>query len=139
MAEGTPTGDQGPRTVLLVDDDDDLRRTLVSALNKGGYRVIDADSAERGLQLAETAKGPIDLAFLDIMLPDSWGAQLVPALRMAHPDIRVIFMSGYTDTDPVLRAAIGSETAFLAKPFDVAELLALVEEVLAAEAEPGEG
>ena len=138
MVPDAPTdGDQDLRTLLVVDDDDDLRRTLVSALKKSGFRVIDADSAERGLQLAESAKGAIDLALLDIMLPDSWGAQLVPALRMAHPDIRVISTSGYADTDPSLRAAIG-KAAFLPKPFDVEELLRLVEEVVEAEVEPGE-
>ncbi len=138
MAPEAPThGDQGPRTLLLVDDDDDLRRTLVTALKKGGYRVLDADSAERGLQLAESAKEPVDLALLDIMLPDSWGAQLVPALRMAHPDIRVIYTSGYADTDPILRAAVG-RAAFIPKPFDVDQLLGLVEEVLEGDADPAD-
>ena len=133
MSHPTPTGARGTATVLVVDDDDELRRTVVTALKNGGFRVVDADSAERGLQLSESSKAPIDVALLDIILPDSWGAQLVPGLRMNHPDIRVIYTSGYADSDPILKAAIDKETAFLAKPFELSELLAAVENALASD------
>lgn len=116
-----------PTTVLVVDDDDDLRRSLVAALKRHGYRVLDADSAERGLQLAEAEPGGVHVALLDIMLPDSWGAQIVPDLRMHHPEIRVVFTSGYAASDPVLLAAIDPDTPFLHKPFDVDELLAAID------------
>lgn len=129
----TPRADSDiPRTVLVVDDDHDLRRTLVRALKAGGYVVVDADSAERGLQLAESWKTPIDVALLDIILPDSWGAQLVPGLRMNHPDIRIIYTSGYAESDPVLKAGIdAAKMAFLPKPFEPSDLLEMVEQVLA--------
>ena len=130
MSGSLPAESSNPRTVLIVDDDDALRRVLVTALKKHGFQVVDADSAERGLQLAESWQTPIDVALLDIVLPDSWGAQLVPGLRMAHPDIRVIFTSGYADTDPVLRAGIKASKAFLSKPFETSELIATVERVL---------
>jgi len=119
--------------VLIVDDDDALRRVLVAALKKNGFQVIDADSAERGLQLAESWRTPIDVVLLDIILPDSWGAQLVPGLKMTHPEIQVIYTSGHAETDPILRAGIDASTEFLPKPFDASELIAVVERVLGSE------
>ena len=130
MSEPSHTDSSEMRTVLIVDDDDELRRVLVTALKKAGYHVVDADSAERGLQLAESWKTRIDLALLDIVLPDSWGAQLVPGLKMAHPDIAVVFTSGHAETDPILKAQVGSENHFLPKPFEVPDLLDTVEQVL---------
>lgn len=119
-----------PPTILIVDDDDDLRPTLVRALTGSGYRVLDADSAERGLQLAEDSPSGVQLALLDIVLPDSWGAQLVSGLKLVSPEVRVIYTSGYTASDPVLEAAIDPGTPFLHKPFDVKELLSLVATLL---------
>ncbi len=123
MPQANPPGRPEPITVLVVDDDDDLRKTLVAALKKHGYRVLDADSAERGLQLAEAEPEAVDVALLDIVLPDSWGAQIVPGLKMSHPDIRIVFTSGYAASDPILLAAIDAETTFLHKPFGIDELL----------------
>ncbi len=135
--DGSPAANpEDPRTVLIVDDDDELRRTVVAALKRRGFHVVDADSAERGLQLAESWRAPIDVAVLDIELPDSWGAQIVPGLRMAHPEVKVIYTSGYAESDPILRAGIGPDTDFLPKPFEMLELLTALDRVLSSSSRP---
>lgn len=130
MAESRSTGPDGPVTVLVVDDDEDVRKTVAAALEGAGYEVLAAESAERGLELAERSGTPVDIALLDIMLPDSWGAQLVPGLKLVNPAVRVIYTSGYTRSDPVLRAAIDDDTPFLSKPFEIEEMLGIVRESL---------
>jgi DNA-binding response OmpR family regulator len=122
-----------PARILVVEDDDTLRAFVVRLLTRAGYRCVAAASAEEALNVSSTTDEAVDLLFLDIMLPDSWGTRLVQDVRAQHPDVQVILTSGFTGDDPVLAAGVEArdpEIPFLAKPFEPDELLRTVETLL---------
>ncbi len=96
------------------------------ALETHGYTVLVAESAQEALVVAGLPQGSIDVLVMDIMLPDSWGTRLAEDIRALHPEIGVVFTSGYTDTDPVLEAGMSQRKPFLKKPFGTEELLEAV-------------
>lgn len=111
------------RVVLIVEDEEPARRLFATALEQSGYLVLQAGSAEEALVVAEGAEQAIDALLMDIMLPDSWGTRLAQSLRVLHPDMGVIYASGYAQDDPIMMSGIDEETRFLHKPFEIAELL----------------
>jgi two-component system cell cycle sensor histidine kinase/response regulator CckA len=116
-----------PETILLVDDDWNVRRLLRPALEKSGYRVLEAGSAEAALAVATDLASPIDLLVTDSRMPGMSGLDL--AVRFAHlrPKIRILFISGYADED--IGAGEGPR-AFLQKPFSMDVLRERVRELL---------
>lgn len=125
------------RVVLVVEDGVDLRSFLKRTLERHGFTVIDAGTAEEALVLAHAVPDPIDVLLMDIMLPDSWGTRLAEDIKTIHPSIGVILTSGRTLDDPVLGAGIAQRKPFLKKPFRIAELLdaiGMVTEIPAASA-----
>ena len=125
MAAG---GDQ--QTVLVVDDEVVVRTLLHSVLRQQGYRVVTAENGPDALGLCSDAGLRPDLLLTDIVMPGMTGVELADQLAERLPDLRVIFMSGYTDE---LRCADGSrreDVRFLAKPFRIAELTRAIAETL---------
>ena len=120
------------RLVLIVEDEEPARRVFAAALEKNGYQVVQAGSAEEALVVAENVDRPIDALLMDIMLPDSWGTRLAQSLQVLHPGIGIIFASGYAADDPIMMSGIEKGTRFLHKPFEIDDLLmeiaALLEE-----------
>jgi two-component system, cell cycle sensor histidine kinase and response regulator CckA len=117
--------------VLLVDDDPDLRRVFSSGLGKKGFQVVSAGSAEEAIRLAADPEVEIDVIVMDIVLPDSWGSQVAMEQGLFRPDVKVIYISGYSREDAVLQASSGNEEVhFLPKPFTVEELAVKIRAVL---------
>jgi PAS domain S-box-containing protein len=120
----------GSETILLVEDEDMVRRLVRSVLERGGYRVVEAMHGEEALRVAEQHDGPIHLLLTDVVMPALGGRELAELLQASRPDIRVLFMSGYTD-DLVLRHGLEAGTsALLEKPFTAFALSSKVREVL---------
>jgi CheY-like chemotaxis protein len=116
-----------PATILLVDDDHDLRLVLAEALTAHGYGVLQAVDGATALSVLET-ECP-DMAVLDFAMPDMNGAELARHLAELCPDLPVLFASGFSDTDAI-EAAVGSNAPMLRKPFRIDELLHAVADML---------
>jgi two-component system cell cycle sensor histidine kinase/response regulator CckA len=130
MSRSTEGSEEAKTFVLIVDDDDDFRQTFRLALIKRGYEVIDAGSGEEAHRLADLHGQEIDALVMDIVLPDSWGASLAQGLIGTRSDVAVVFTSGYTESDPIIRAGVGHGTHFLTKPFGIQELVDMIEHAL---------
>jgi signal transduction histidine kinase/DNA-binding response OmpR family regulator len=116
----------GAETILVVEDDPDVRAMTVTLLSKYGYLVISAGDGEEGLNLAETYGEDIDLVLSDIVMPRMNGHDLAKALQMKRPRIKVLLMSGYDENQD----GSGEGPAILFKPFRPRGLLRRVRETL---------
>ena len=120
----------GHETVLLVEDDDSVRRFAQIVLESLGYQVRTAPSGDAALALAQQWPGQIDLLVTDVVMSGLTGRQLAEQLLVLRPGTKVLYMSGYTE-DAILRRGVeGQSAAFLAKPFTAASLGERVREVL---------
>ncbi|HTZ76469.1 MAG TPA: PAS domain-containing protein [Stellaceae bacterium] len=124
----------GAGTVLLVEDEDPVRLFSARALRNKGYRVLEAKSGEAALELLTQGKESIDLVVTDVVMPRMDGPALVRAVRETHPDMKVIFISGYTEDAFRKRLDSDTEIHFLPKPFSLKQLAGKVKEVISAEA-----
>jgi len=119
--------------ILVVDDEDTIRRMLRVALEMEGHEVVDASEGQEALQLHRTT--PVDLVITDILMPETNGLQVILALRRETPQLKVIAMSG-GGRFILLEALQAAETlgafATLGKPFDIDALLDTVNRALAA-------
>lgn len=129
MAGSTESSESRPR-VLLVDDDLTFLRIFGEGLEKSGFDVLTADSFQEALDRAGDPGPPLDVLVVDINLADGWGAGLVQALVPMQPAAKVVYISGYAATDPILKEGIEDHMAFLAKPFEIEELAETVRDVL---------
>jgi two-component system, NtrC family, nitrogen regulation response regulator NtrX len=108
--------DPGKQTILVVDDEKNIRRTLRMVLEAEGYAVLEAESAEEGLKVLEAE--PADLGIFDIRLPGMDGLQLLSKAREMWRDLPVIVISGHADTSDVVDAVKRGATDFFSKPVD---------------------
>ncbi|HSS50001.1 MAG TPA: response regulator, partial [Thermoanaerobaculia bacterium] len=122
----------GGETVLLVEDNDELRSATQGVLEALGYRVASAANGEEALAALEERGGRIDLAICDVVMPGMSGPEVVERLRARSPGMRVIFMSGYTDNVVVRHGILEGEYDFLEKPFSADRLAAKIRSALAA-------
>jgi two-component system, cell cycle sensor histidine kinase and response regulator CckA len=120
----------GSGTVILVEDDDAVRMFGARALRNKGYRVIEAKSGETALGQIRNASGRIDLLITDVVMPQMDGPALIREVRRIDPDIKVIFISGYTEDAFRQRLGSDSDIHFLAKPFSLKQLAIKVKEVI---------
>jgi PAS domain S-box-containing protein len=125
----------GWETLLLVEDEDAVRRLAGEVLRMNGYNVLEASHGGEALSIAEKYDGPVHLMLTDVVMPQMSGRQLAARLTPVRPGMRVIYMSGYTD-DVILNAGLENGTPFLHKPFNPQKLVQKVREVLD---EPQEG
>jgi CheY-like chemotaxis protein len=124
-----PVADLGRHeTVLVVDDEDEVRRLLVDVLKIGAYQVLEARDGEHALEVAAAHPVPLDLVVTDMEMPRLTGTDLADRLRARQPDVKVLFMSGYSDRARSRELKDGE--AFIAKPFLPAELFVRVNQVL---------
>jgi CheY-like chemotaxis protein len=120
----------GTETILLVEDDRGVRNLVERVLNSRGYRVLSAEHGVDALQIASALDGTIDLVLTDVVMPTMSGREMVDALRLKRPDVRVIYMSGYTD-DEILRRGLHDPTiSFIQKPFTAEHLAMLIRKIL---------
>jgi PAS domain S-box-containing protein len=120
----------GSETILLVEDDADVRRAATRVLEKFGYTVLTAADGYEALAVLEKREAPPDLIVSDVVMPRISGPHLVSKLREGGMVPRVLFTSGYTARDVVERAQLEPGVPFLAKPWTVTDLLRKVRQVL---------
>jgi signal transduction histidine kinase len=130
-AAGSEPAPRDGSTVLVVDDDDDVRRMVERALRRASYIVMTATSGPDAIARARAYPGEIDLLVTDVVMPGMTGQELIRELSAERPGLQVVFMSGYHQGAPV------DPRQFVAKPFDRATLLSTVADVLANR--PGNG
>lgn len=117
-------------TILVVEDEPAVRMVTRRILESRGYQVIEAGGGEEALHLAEIHRGRIDLVLTDVVMPGLSGAAMAERLRQRHPDLPIIYMSGYTDDQVIRHGVRQDQTHFLQKPFEAHELAEKVREVL---------
>ena len=121
---------KGSETVLLVEDEEPVRKITTRLLLNLGYRVLEAENGQDALRLFNVGREKIDLLLTDVVMPDMSGREVAEALQSLDPDLRVLFHSGYTDDTVVRRGILRAEVAFLKKPFTLDSLAQKVREVL---------
>jgi two-component system cell cycle sensor histidine kinase/response regulator CckA len=125
-----PAAARGAETILLVEDEDQVRAVASSILKKAGYRVFEASGPEEALAICAEHGAEIRLLLTDVVMPKMSGRQLAERIVSLHGDMKVLFMSGYTD-DAILRhGVLDSGVAFLQKPLTPSVLIRRVQEVL---------
>jgi two-component system cell cycle sensor histidine kinase/response regulator CckA len=121
---------RGSETILVVEDDEMVRHLVRETLDRAGYRVLDAPSPLEARRIASAFRGRIHLLITDVVLPKTSGRELAVQLTSRRRDMKVLFMSGYTDTAIVNTGILHKEVAFLQKPFTPAAFTQKVREVL---------
>ncbi len=116
-------------TVLVVEDDEAVRRLAARVLARGGFSVVAAATGEEALRLCRSSHGGIAVVVADVRLPDVRGPELSERIRALEPSARIVFMSGHApeDLEDVARSA---NARFLPKPFDPDELVRAVQEAV---------
>lgn len=129
-AQGKPQTLDGQETILLVEDELMLREIVSGSLKEKGYDVIEARNGKEGLNLMRQNVNKIRLVITDVIMPEMSGRQLVKAISEFQKDIRVLYLSGYTE-DILIQNEIDSERlSFMAKPFTIGDLLIRAREIL---------
>jgi len=120
----------GRGTILLVEDEEAVRIYAERVLFDCGYRVLTASNGEEAVRIAEKFLKEIDGLVTDVVMPRMSGRQVAEHLRLKKPELKILFMSGYTD-DAVLRhGVLSAESAFLQKPFSAVALSQKVHDVM---------
>jgi CheY-like chemotaxis protein len=117
-------------TVLIVEDNDNLRNLLQRTLEGVGFSVLSANDGAVALDMCQQHDGTIDLLVSDVVMPRLNGLQLSEQLRLSRPEIKLLFITGFADEVPALRELIKSGATILEKPFLSSELLRKVEDML---------
>lgn len=116
---GVPTGDE---TILLVEDNPEVRDLARRVLRAQGYTLLEAQNGQQALRLAAGHPGPIHLLLADVVMPGMSGRALAEQLTAAHLDLKLLFMSGYADEAIAHHGFLSANVAFLHKPFSPADL-----------------
>jgi two-component system cell cycle sensor histidine kinase/response regulator CckA len=133
VVEASPivtTARRGTETVLLVEDDDGVRQLVRETLQAHGYTVLEARHPGEALLIAERREGPIHVMVTDVVMPEMNGRELASRLAGVRPEMKVLFMSGYTDDAFGALGASDPRINLLQKPFALDVLLRAVREVL---------
>jgi len=129
---------KGRETVLLVEDDHALREVISRGLKKFGYKILEAANGGEALLICEKQKGPIQLLLTDVVLPQMSGRELADRLRPLREDMKVLYMSGYTENAIVNNGILKENVGFIQKPFKVNALVQKIREIIDhREADPG--
>lgn len=134
---------RGAETVLLVEDEERIRKLVVTMLTRQGYRVLEADGPTAALELVKNRATAVDLLLTDIVMPEMNGFDLAKAARAIRPNVKMLYMSGYTDHRVSDGWVLDPDTPFLQKPFTASALAQKVREALGSnvgktqETEPG--
>jgi CheY-like chemotaxis protein len=121
---------KGSETVLLVEDEESILRLGKAILEKFGYNVFAACKPGQAISMAEQYEGPIHLLVTDVVMPEMDGKELEARIAELRPDIKVLFMSGYTGHVVVHHGILEDDLHFIPKPFSVESLAGKVREVL---------
>jgi len=119
-------------TILLVEDEESVRQLVRETLSTKGYKILEADSGPQALRLASQYGNPIDMLITDVVMPGMGGRELAAQLCASRPEIKVLYLSGYSEDAIVLHGVLDPGTAFLQKPFMLQTLSRKVRDVLRA-------
>jgi DNA-binding NtrC family response regulator len=120
----------GDETILLVEDEDGVRELMWKILTDHGHTVLEARHGRDALTLAASYEEPIHLLITDVVMPEMGAGELTEQLLAARPDLKVLYISGYTNDEIVRRGVKQSEAFFIQKPFSTEDLMRKVREVL---------
>jgi PAS domain S-box-containing protein len=124
---------RGTETILLAEDEDAVRRLVQRALELHGYSVLSARSGEEAETLERSHLGPIHLLVTDVVMPGMGGRELADTVKARRPQLKILYMSGYTNDEVVRHGVILARDAFLQKPFTPAALVDMVRAAFAAD------
>ena len=120
----------GSETVLLVEDEESVRELVRETLKTRGYTVIEASDGIAGMRVSEEYQGNIEILITDVVMPGMSGRELAKRVAAARPNIRVLYLSGYTEDSIISEGTIETGSSFLQKPFTLQNLLRKVRELL---------
>jgi two-component system, cell cycle sensor histidine kinase and response regulator CckA len=120
----------GTETILVVEDEEELRRLANRILGRAGYSVLTAADGEEALQICKRHQGPIHLLLTDVVMPKMGGRELATRIVVERPTLKVLYTSGYTDDAIAHHGVLDPGVRFVAKPVTPAELTRKVREVL---------
>src|SRR3972149_1593378 len=122
-----------PARILIIDDDENIRKVLQTILEDEGYVTESAETAKKGIQKSE--EGFFNLAMIDVRLPDMQGIELLTKLRETKPKMRKLIVTGYPTLQNAVAAVNKGADAYIMKPFDVEKILMTIKEQLKKQAE----
>jgi two-component system cell cycle sensor histidine kinase/response regulator CckA len=134
--EGAPAPPTGTETVLVADDEDDLRRAVCAMLERLGYAVVEASGGREGPERFRRNPRQFDLVLIDLLMPDLGGAEVFRAVRALRPEMRVLLFTGFAEEADIGRLLESGAAGVLFKPAQVSELALKVRQVLDAPAPP---
>jgi CheY-like chemotaxis protein len=120
--EPQPESAAGTETVVVAEDDDMVRALVRVTLEASGYEVLEASSGEAALRVCEEHPGTVDVLVTDMVMPGMGGRALADRLQAARPGLRVLYVSGYAESEVIDHGEPAAETAFVQKPFTPEEL-----------------
>jgi len=120
----------GSETILIVEDDKEVRKLAVRILTRQGYSVLDGSYGDEAFDVCRQHKGPIHLLLTDVVMPGLDGRALSESLSKLHPEMKVLYMSGYTEDTVIHRGVMEKGMNYIQKPFTVSGLINKVREVL---------
>jgi len=123
-----PQDVQGSEIILLVEDDKQVRTLVRLILERQGYRILEATTPQDAIQISDRTPDHVHLLLTDVVMPRMNGRELYERLRMSRPDMRVLFMSGYTEK--AFAADAGPGVSLIQKPFEPAALTLRIREIL---------
>jgi CheY-like chemotaxis protein len=121
---------RGTETILLVEDQGEVRQFAATCLRSYGYRVLEASNGEEALRLYRESAERIQITVTDVVMPGMTGVDLSKKLQSLSPDTKVLFVSGYADSVILRHGVLDSDIAFLQKPYSPAALLGKIRELL---------
>jgi PAS domain S-box-containing protein len=130
LATNADQPDPGHETILLVEDEENLRRLARQSLENQGYKVIDAPDGATAIQISQAHQGPIHLLLTDVIMPGMNGRELANKVAPTRPEMRVLYMSGYTENHIGHNGTLDEGITLLQKPFTLPALKAKVREML---------
>jgi DNA-binding response OmpR family regulator len=121
---------RGSETILLVEDEESVRRFIRTLLQSSGYAVIDAASGDEALSIVAARGGGIRLLITDVVMPRMSGRELAEKVRALCPDIDLLYVSGYTDDAIVQHGITARAINYIQKPFNTTAFLGKIREIL---------
>src|ERR1700722_14169767 len=116
--------DEARKTILVVDDEPEIRKLVGAMVTQFGYSVLTADSGDHALTIYKNHRSPIELLITDVVAPGMSGPMLADKLTALQPDLKVLYISGYDNTNVVQKYVVEKGHALLSKPFSLGDLQA---------------
>ena len=121
---------RGNETILIVEDDEEVRKLAGKILERQGYKILETFNGDDALVACERSRSPIHLMLADVVMPGMSGSELAKLLKPLYPEIKILYMSGYTDDSIVRHGVLEKGVNYIQKPFTMEGLARKVREVL---------